>query len=68
MAILITGGAGYIGSHTCLQLLNAGQEIVVVDNLVNSQSESLNRVRTISGKNFPFLSLTQLVFIRTALL
>jgi UDP-glucose 4-epimerase len=55
MAILITGGAGYIGSHTCLQLLNAGQEIVVVDNLVNSQPESLNRVRTISGKNFPFI-------------
>lgn len=55
MAILITGGAGYIGSHTCLQLLNAGQQIVVVDNLINSQAESLDRVRTITGKNFPFI-------------
>ena len=44
MAILVTGGAGYIGSHTCVELLNAGYEVVVVDNLVNSSKESLKRV------------------------
>ena len=55
MAILITGGAGYIGSHTCVQLLAAGVEIVVVDNLSNSSLESLNRVKQISDKNFAFV-------------
>ena len=55
MAILITGGAGYIGSHTCVVLLEAGYEIVVVDNLSNSSLESLNRVKTISGKNITFV-------------
>ena len=43
MAILVTGGAGYIGSHTCVELLNAGYEVVVVDNLSNSSEESLRR-------------------------
>ena len=42
MEILVTGGAGYIGSHTCVELLNAGYEIVVVDNLSNSKPEALN--------------------------
>ena len=55
MAILITGGAGYIGSHTCLQLLAAGQQIIVVDNLSNSSQESLLRVAKIAGKTFPFI-------------
>ncbi|MBC7757086.1 MAG: UDP-glucose 4-epimerase GalE [Bdellovibrio sp.] len=55
MAILITGGAGYIGSHTCVVLLEAGYEIVVVDNLCNSSLESLNRVSKISGKNITFV-------------
>ena len=55
MAILITGGAGYIGSHTCLQLLAAGQQIIVVDNLSNSSQESLLRVTKIAGKTFPFI-------------
>ncbi|WP_342432772.1 UDP-glucose 4-epimerase GalE [Neobacillus sp. FSL H8-0543] len=54
MKILITGGAGYIGSHTCVELLNAGYEIIVVDNLLNSKAESLNRVRQITGKDFKF--------------
>ena len=44
MSILVTGGAGFIGSHTCVELLNAGYEVVVVDNLYNSSKESLNRV------------------------
>jgi UDP-glucose 4-epimerase len=50
MAILITGGAGFIGSHTCVEMLNAGHEIVVVDNYINSKPESLKRVREITGK------------------
>jgi UDP-glucose 4-epimerase len=54
MAILITGGAGYIGSHTCVELLNSGNEIVVVDNFSNSKPESLKRVKEITGKEFPF--------------
>ena len=44
MAILVTGGAGYIGSHTCVELLNAGYDVVVVDNLYNSSEEALKRV------------------------
>lgn len=55
MTILITGGAGYIGSHTCLQILDAGYDIVVMDNFSNSQVESLNRIQTISGKKIPFI-------------
>jgi UDP-glucose 4-epimerase len=54
MAILVTGGAGYIGSHTCLELLNAGFEVVVVDNLSNSQFESLRRVQELTGKLLTF--------------
>ena len=54
MKILVTGGAGYIGSHTCVQLLERGDEIVVLDNLDNSCEESLNRVRQITGKDLTF--------------
>ena len=54
MSILVTGGAGYIGSHTCVELLNAGYEIVVLDNFYNSGRESLNRIREITGKDFRF--------------
>jgi len=54
MKLLITGGAGYIGSHTCIELLNLGYEIVVLDNLINSKEESLRRVKKITGKNFKF--------------
>ena len=50
--ILVTGGAGYIGSHTCIELLNAGKEIVVLDNFANSSRKSLERVRQISRKPF----------------
>ena len=52
MAILVTGGAGYIGSHTCVELLNAGKEIVVLDNFVNSKPEALKRISDITGKSF----------------
>lgn len=54
MAILITGGAGYIGSHTCIEMQNAGYDIVVVDNLDNSSEESLKRVEKITGKPVKF--------------
>lgn len=54
MKILVTGGAGYIGSHTCVELLNAGYEIVVLDNLSNSSKKSLDAVKRITGKDFPF--------------
>ena len=54
MTILVTGGAGYIGSHTCIELLAAGLDIVVVDNLSNSCYESLRRVEQIAGRTIPF--------------
>ena len=54
MKILVTGGAGYIGSHTCVELLNAGHEITVVDNLCNSCEKSLDMVKEITGKDFKF--------------
>lgn len=54
MAILVTGGAGYIGSHTCVELLNAGYDIVIVDNLLNSKLDSLRRIKEIAGKSFDF--------------
>ena len=54
MAILVTGGAGYIGSHTCVELLNKGYEVVVIDNLSNSSKESLKRVEQITGKSVAF--------------
>lgn len=54
MAILVTGGAGYIGSHTCVELLNAGYEVVVLDNLSNSSEKSLDRVKQITGREVKF--------------
>ncbi len=53
--ILVTGGAGYIGSHTCIELLNAGHEVVVLDNLSNSSEESLNRVQELTEKSLTFI-------------
>lgn len=54
MSILITGGAGYIGSHTSVELLNAGFEIVMLDNLSNSKLDALDRIKEITGNNFKF--------------
>jgi UDP-glucose 4-epimerase len=54
MNILVTGGAGYIGSHTCIELLRAGHEVIVVDNLVNSKEEAVQRVQEIAGRSLIF--------------
>lgn len=54
MSVLVTGGAGYIGSHTCIEMLNSGYEVVVIDNLDNSSEESLKRVEKITGKSVKF--------------
>ncbi len=54
MSILVTGGAGYIGSHTCLRLLEEGYDVIVLDNLINSSEESLKRVQEITGKHLRF--------------
>lgn len=55
MKVLVTGGAGYIGSHACLALLEDGHDIVVLDNLSNSSEESLRRVRELAAQNFPLV-------------
>ena len=57
MRILVTGGAGYIGSHTCVELLNSGYEIIVVDNFSNSKPEVLKRIQEITNKEFKFFNL-----------
>ena len=54
MNVLVTGGAGYIGSHTCLELLNSGYGVIVIDNLCNSSPKSLDRVQTLTGKSLTF--------------
>ncbi len=53
MKVLLTGGAGYIGSHTCLELIKAGHEVVVADDYINSSPEAVKRVRQLAGVNFP---------------
>lgn len=54
MAVLVTGGAGYIGSHTCLELLKSGYTVIVIDNLSNSQRASLDRVKELTGRSITF--------------
>ena len=54
MRILVTGGAGYIGSHTCVELLNSGFEISVIDNFYNSKPECINRIKELTGQGFNF--------------
>jgi UDP-glucose 4-epimerase len=57
MSVLVTGGAGFIGSHTCVELIGAGYEVIVADNLVNSSEESLRRVEKITGRKIRFYKL-----------
>lgn len=66
MSVLVTGGAGFIGSHTVLELLDAGHEVVVIDNLANSKFESLDRVQSITGKKVKFyhVDLTEIEAVR----
>ena len=54
MKVLVTGGAGYIGSHTCVELLDSGYEVVVVDNLCNASRKVIDRIKRITGKNVMF--------------
>ena len=54
MNILVTGGAGYIGSHTCVELLNSGYDVTVIDNLCNANPKSLNRVEAITSRKVKF--------------
>ena len=54
MKILVTGGAGYIGSHTCVELLENGYEVVIVDNLYNASREAVSRVEELTGKKITF--------------
>lgn len=54
MTVLVTGGAGYIGSHTSVELLNEGEQIIIVDNLCNSKMDVIDKIKTITGKEFPF--------------
>lgn len=54
MNILVTGGAGYIGSHTCVELLNSGYDVTVIDNLCNANPKSLKRVEAITGRKVKF--------------
>ncbi len=60
MSILVTGGAGYIGSHTCVELLNNGYELVVIDNFSNSKPEAIDSIKKITGKDFKFYNIDYL--------
>ena len=54
MSVLVTGGLGYIGSHTCVELMNSGVDVVVLDNLYNCKKSSYDRIKALVGKDFPF--------------
>ena len=60
MSILVTGGAGYIGSHTVIELLNTGREVVIVDDFSNSKPEVLDSIKKITGKDFKFYEINYL--------
>ena len=60
MSILVTGGAGYIGSHTVVELLNSGREVVIIDNFSNSKKEMLEKIKKITNKEFKFYEVNYL--------
>lgn len=60
MSVLVTGGAGYIGSHTVVELLNSGKDVVIIDNFSNSKPEVLDKIREITGKDFKFYEIDYL--------
>lgn len=57
MSILVTGGAGYIGSHTVVELLNEGEKVIIIDNLSNSKIEMLDKIKIITNKDFKFYNI-----------
>ena len=57
MNVLLTGGAGYIGTHTCIELINAGHTVVVADNFSNSSPKAIERVEEITGKKIPLYNI-----------
>ena len=60
MSVLVTGGAGYIGSHTVIELLNSGRDVVIIDNFANSKNDALNAIKEITGKDFKFYNINYL--------
>ena len=60
MAVLVTGGAGYIGSHTVVELLNSGKDVIIIDDFSNSKPEALDAIRKITGKDFKFYEMNYL--------
>ena len=62
MNVLVTGGAGYIGSHTCVELLSNGYGVVVIDNLCNASAESLNRGQKLTGKSRSAAAVAKILF------
>lgn len=61
MKILVTGGTGFIGSHTCVELLDAGYDVVIVDNLSNSKKEVVSYIEKITGKKVAFMKMTYVI-------